>query len=398
MARKHLEVLLITANVGSIFEDPEHTLKQWMNEFLTSIKAMSPEFIAIHCQEVGGKNYEESMQYVNAFVKGMLASDELQEYDRVRVFLDEDFTAQDKFTALGNLYFIHESVKSVETWDFDENKFVEVEGKDVLSGNIESVPIKEKRKFPQHFFPDFRWSRKGFIRTRWSINNLKFDLINIHLFHDASNILAMETAPSVYVSNRNGALRYTLEKLENDELENVPYFMFGDFNFRLDTHALVKDLTQNHVKTNRCSIRSKKNDEVTKIIFKDQGNSEKPILTVGKKDFHHHLKHEEIFLSSNTWLRSFDKEVNPFYDKTNEFPIHFPPTYPFSEDIDDGRSYMKTRCPAWCDRILYSHSAKEIIIQDSEKKEPEYYIIGENICMGDHKPVYLKLKLRINQP
>jgi inositol-1,4,5-trisphosphate 5-phosphatase len=33
---------------------------------------------------------------------------------------------------------------------------VSVEGREVLSGNIENVPIKDKAKFPQHFFPEVR--------------------------------------------------------------------------------------------------------------------------------------------------------------------------------------------------------------------------------------------------
>ena len=31
--------------------------------------SQQPEFLAIHCQEVGGKNYEETMQHVNKFIK-----------------------------------------------------------------------------------------------------------------------------------------------------------------------------------------------------------------------------------------------------------------------------------------------------------------------------------------
>lgn len=38
-----------------------------------------------------------------------------------------------------------------------------------------------------------KWSRKGFLRTRWNLNGTIFDLVNIHLFHDASNFVAMET-------------------------------------------------------------------------------------------------------------------------------------------------------------------------------------------------------------
>ena len=74
-----------------------------------------------------------------------------------------------------------------------ECTFTPVNSKEVLSGNIEAVTTKEKAKFPQDFFPECKWSRKGFLRTRWSIGGTIFDLINIHLFHDASNFIAMET-------------------------------------------------------------------------------------------------------------------------------------------------------------------------------------------------------------
>lgn len=31
------------------------------------------------------------------------------------------------------------------------------------------------------------------MRTRWTLNGTVFDLVNIHLFHDASNFTAMES-------------------------------------------------------------------------------------------------------------------------------------------------------------------------------------------------------------
>ena len=80
-----------------------------------------------------------------------------------------------------------------------ELSFIPINGKDVHSGNIEAVSTKEKAKFPQEFFPECKWSRKGFLRTRWSISGTVFDLINIHLFHDASNFIAMEMVRNFYV-------------------------------------------------------------------------------------------------------------------------------------------------------------------------------------------------------
>ncbi|GBP35645.1 Type I inositol 1,4,5-trisphosphate 5-phosphatase [Eumeta japonica] len=42
-----------------------------------------------------------------------------------------------------------------------------------------------------------KWSRKGFLRTRWMIRGTAVEFVNIHLFHDASNLVAMEPFPSV---------------------------------------------------------------------------------------------------------------------------------------------------------------------------------------------------------
>ncbi|XP_069140061.1 inositol polyphosphate-5-phosphatase A-like isoform X1 [Argopecten irradians] len=387
----YTRVLLISANVGSIFEDPDHMLKLWLSEFLKTVQHYEPGLLALHCQEVGGKNYEASMQHVNSFVKSMLGCEELQKYDRVRVFLDEDYTAADKFTALGNLYFIHESIDDVMIWDFVDCKFVPVLGREVLSGNIENVQIKEKAKFPQDFFPDFKWSRKGFIRTRWNIRNCLFDLVNIHLFHDASNIIAMQTSPSIYSNNRKAALLHTLQRFEKDQYDKVPMFIFGDFNFRLDVHQLVSSLTS---KTKTHQTKGKK-DQIAKIVYSEEGNG-KTVLTIETKGFDHHDKHAEVFSKKAKYLRPYDKEMHSYKDKLYEFDISFAPSYPFSEDITDGVSYMKTRCPSWCDRILMSSSAKNIVVNE-DKYQPRYDIIGKEICMGDHKPVYLYLHIKRSQ-
>lgn len=36
-------------------------------------------------------------------------------------------------------------------------------------------------------------------------------------------------------------------------------------------------------------------------------------------------------------------------------------SYPYSEEHHEARSYLRARCPAWCDRILLSHSFKNIV-------------------------------------
>ena len=85
----------------------------------------------------------------------------------------------------------------------------------------------------------------------------QFDMVNVHLFHDASNLLAAERSPSVYSQFRKNALEHTLQtwvhrtvfichgwkcahRLPLNVTDTpVPYAIFGDFNFRLDAHRLL---------------------------------------------------------------------------------------------------------------------------------------------------------------
>ena len=52
MSPNELPILLITANVGSIFEDPTNLFQQWMVQVYNKIRAQKPAFIGIHLQEV----------------------------------------------------------------------------------------------------------------------------------------------------------------------------------------------------------------------------------------------------------------------------------------------------------------------------------------------------------
>ncbi|XP_052745054.1 uncharacterized protein LOC112053838 [Bicyclus anynana] len=355
MGSDKVPLLLVTANVGSIFEDPSVMLPIWTAEFLQAVARMDPKFIALHLQEVGGKAYEKSMQYVKDFVQRLCDSPELRLYDKIRIFLDEDFSSPEKFTALGNMYFAHSTLTDLKIWDFELKSYVDVVSKEVNSGNIEKVTTKEKAKFPQHFFPECKWSRKGFLRTRWSIRSTAVEFVNIHLFHDASNLVAMEPFPSVYCRSRRRALRHTLRHLTADA-SAPPFFIFGDFNFRTDTGAVVKKVTD---ELNACRVQNGANVESSKLQYRAKAD-ERTVLTVGKKEFAH-ADHQKIF--REPWLQKFDRELEAFKPNLYEFPVKFPPSYPFEEDVHLPTHYMKTRCPAWCDRVFLSQSARLLIQQ-----------------------------------
>ncbi|XP_068183989.1 inositol polyphosphate-5-phosphatase A isoform X2 [Antennarius striatus] len=358
-------ILLVTANVGSLFEDPENLQKMWLREFYQTVHTQKPHFLAVHCQEVGGKNYEASMSHVDSFVKELLSSDAMKEYNRARVYLDENYKSQEHFTALGSFYFIHESMKNVQQFDFKAKKFKKVVGKEIYSETLENTPSLEKEKFPQDYFPECKWSRKGFIRTRWALAECAFDLVNIHLFHDASNLVAWEKSPSVYSGTRQKALGYVLDRITDQRHEKIPYFVFGDFNFRLDVKQVIENLCSTATMQ---TVRGADTNEVNKLIFRESDNDRK--------------------------LLEYDRELSVFKDRLHELEISFPPSYPYSEDSSQGKQYMNTRCPAWCDRILLSASARDLVLKpDGEEKSVVYDNMGPNVCMGDHKPVFLSFRI-----
>ncbi|XP_052863203.1 inositol polyphosphate-5-phosphatase A [Anopheles cruzii] len=397
--KSSISILLVTANVGSIFEDPTKLLHLWIQKFLDHVLLRRPAFIALHLQEVGGKTYEKSMGYVQEFVQELCESDELREYKRIRVYLDEDYNSAENFTALGNLYFVQNTVEHVLMWNFVTHKWGMLDGKSIYSGKIDAVPTKEKAKFPQQFFPESKWSRKGFLRTRWFLNGTIFDLVNIHLFHDASNFTACEKYPSVYCKSRNRALVHILERFRKDRANlPVPYFLFGDFNFRCDTMSVIKKLTQD---LTMHRIRNASSN-ITRVQYRDADGVN--ILTVGEKEFSYY----DQCTFKGTWLRQFDCELDCLRNVLYEYPITFPPSYPYEENAELPDSYMTTRCPAWCDRILISGAARKLIYDQLSRGDNDesakaysapssYGIVGENVCMGDHKPVYLSLTIKTRQ-
>lgn len=75
-----------------------------MTEFLQTVVRTEPKFIALHMQEVGGKTYEKSMQYVREFTDRLCESPEMKAFDKIRIYLDEDYSSAEKFTVSLDYY------------------------------------------------------------------------------------------------------------------------------------------------------------------------------------------------------------------------------------------------------------------------------------------------------
>nr|XP_046203293.1 inositol polyphosphate-5-phosphatase A-like [Oncorhynchus gorbuscha]XP_046203294.1 inositol polyphosphate-5-phosphatase A-like [Oncorhynchus gorbuscha]XP_046203295.1 inositol polyphosphate-5-phosphatase A-like [Oncorhynchus gorbuscha] len=389
----YTDVLLVTANVGSLFDNVGEIESDWLRELFGTVQSYKPRFIALHFQEVGGKDYMVNMGHAENFFWNIESSEEMRDFDRVCIYVDNHFKNVDSFTALGSMYFIHKSLKNIYQYDFNVEDFKAVSGQNKYVGSLDGVTTMEKEKFPKNFWPDFKWSRKGFMRTRWIIHNQGLDLVNVHLFHDASNLIACNASPSIYSANRQKALRYVINRISESSYTPLPFFLFGDFNFRLDTLSLVQNLsTSAEVQT----VKKDSSNEVEKIICEEKDNDHKILLHIETKLFAY--LHQAVFREDNgRAILKYDKEIAAFQDVIAEEEILFPPSYPYSEDYTKPTQYMNTRCPSWCDRILMSHTAQDIIHRrDEEESSVVYNILGPNVCMGDHKPVFLSFALKTN--
>ncbi|TNM90249.1 hypothetical protein fugu_004483 [Takifugu bimaculatus] len=392
------DVLLVTANVGSLFDNVGDIQHDWLQELYKTVQSHKPQFIALHFQEVGGKDYMVNMGHAENFFWKIESSEEMKDFDRVCIYVDNNFQAEDSFTALGSMYFIHNTLNDIYQYDFHDKDYKAVSGHSKHVASLNGITTVEKEKFPKNFWPDFKWSRKGFMRTRWIVHNQALDLVNVHLFHDASNLIACNSSPSIYSANRKNALRYVISRISDARHPPAPFFLFGDFNFRLDALSLVQHLsTSADVQT----VRKDSSDEVERIICEEKDNDHQVLLHIEEKLFAY--LHQAVFRENNgRALLKYDKEVSAFYDVIQEESIHFPPSYPYSEEYSQPTQYMNTRCPAWCDRVLVSHTAQKFIGKraddddDDGGKKIVYNTVGPNVCMGDHKPVFLFFSLKTN--
>lgn len=74
------------------------------------------------------------------------------------------------------------------------------------------------------------------------------------------------------------------------------------------------------------------------------------------------------------------------------FTIRCSCRYPWSEDPTESGSFMKTRAPAWCDRVLMNSDAFQLVNSDNDAK---YDSIGKIVCMGDHKVIIYFLAIDV---
>uniref|UniRef100_A0A915KM99 inositol-polyphosphate 5-phosphatase n=1 Tax=Romanomermis culicivorax TaxID=13658 RepID=A0A915KM99_ROMCU len=85
--------------------------------------------------------------------------------------------------------------------------------------------------------------------------------------------------------------------------------------------------------------------------------------------------------------QDYDWESTQF-GMLHEASINFPPSYPYSENLDQPSDFMRTRPPAYCDRIFLNDSAWNLVNSHYSEQQIFYETIGEDVCLGDHKTLY----------
>lgn len=68
--------------------------------------------------------------------------------------------------------------------------------------------------------------------------------------------------------------------------------------------------------------------------------------------------------------------------------VLFVSSYPYSEEYTKPTQYMNTRCPAWCDRILMSHTAQTFIRKVSQDvlflPKNSFFFCKKYLCVALH--------------
>jgi inositol-1,4,5-trisphosphate 5-phosphatase len=375
-------LLVLTANVGSLFEEPK-LIPGWAIEIKQVIEKYAPDFIEFTFQEIGGKD-SAFLATLPIFETAVVENFISAEMWSSGLLYEEDMQSAN-FTAMASLFILNShALAHFELWDFLQEKFLKPKEFQLLPKFVQAV---SQIPFARHFRFEGTKSRKGFLQTKWKVLGNVLSFVNIHMYHDDKNTSAVAKIPSEYQVKREQALAEMVRKcnLSNDEAVIVS----GDYNIRLDADVIVW-LNSKFSYRHLTDILKESREQST-----DPTNSPKPV-TLEEKNFHFNYS-SEVFCGPvmRPKLLKFDREIIRFNKNhtqvsLHEFPINFDPTYCFEAgSVENGESkiYATKRIPAWCDRITYSTKAQDLFSYH------HYDSIYGKYSTGDHSPVYLAFGL-----
>ncbi|KAA0197619.1 Inositol-1 4 5-trisphosphate 5-phosphatase [Fasciolopsis buskii] len=221
------------------------------------------------------------------------------------------------------------------------------------------------------------------MRTRWRINGLILETVNIHLFNDSCNLRSLKEHPSVFARFRSAGLKWTLKAIHENSCENQHLAVFGDFNFRLNLPLYIERLLSAHdlpYDRSTCSVQ----DSAKSVDRAEGGTFNRGDIVIGRRQFH--IPYDDRLTWSNFEpFLPLDQETLAFSGQLQELPITFPPSYPFSDEPGVPHDYDTTRCPVWCDRIMFSVRTFSCLRPPDHHCSILYDLLGKDVALGDHK-------------
>ncbi|XP_029712812.1 inositol polyphosphate 5-phosphatase OCRL [Aedes albopictus] len=180
-----------------------------------------------------------------------------------------------------------------------------------------------------------KWGNKGGVGVSFQLNEALFCFVNTHLAAHTQEVVRRNEDHDEII--RRMSFEKTFRGRSIDEHHHI--FWIGDLNYRLN--------------------------EVSQDI-------------VNQKD----RDYNQLYPYDQLYTEKLRKRIFRDY---NEGKILFGPTYKYNPGTDDWDSSEKSRCPAWCDRILWKGQRMELLKYDSVMQ----------LRKSDHKPVYAVFKVNV---
>ena len=367
-----MRVLLITNNVGRLFDARDDSLIWWINVLDDTITAAAADFVAIHLQKLAGNGVAQLADAVRS---------RFHDYWCSGLFCPS--ASDPDFTALGCIVLVRRSLaRDVAVFDFSAGQSGGWKPITTLDEPLVPHPALSERwcrhsTFPRHMFDvlDPQWTRKGWLHTRWRVDGLPLDLLNIHLFRDMDHLHALRRSGdmSAYALGRHEALRHALEMVIGSgpapaALGPLPpsLFVFGDFNFRLDLHSVLTVLAGEQELSDALEQAGSSYTEAVHVrapAASTPGDFCGALCSCLGFGGHHQIVVDprrflmddtaNVFQRNYSAWRECDLEIKAcerLHPALKEVEADFPPTW-----------YQSNACPSWCDRVLLDAAAERLL-------------------------------------
>ncbi|KAH9599694.1 hypothetical protein LSM04_001226 [Trypanosoma melophagium] len=341
------------------------------------------DVIVVHFQEIGGK--QMNTEFNTFFAEALNAL--LPEAGWASGLLMEANDDAQRFTALGSIVFLsHRMCPISSILSFRHRTFVSVTDDPATYASSPTFLFHGNR------FSGAGRSRKGYLLTSLRFGTVVVNFLNVHLYNDPKNKTAAEASPSMYALQRQEALLEAMTESVVFISPQDPLFIFGDFNTRLDTFALLQHLKEFRQIDVELDVKDVRAPDTFWELFRESSHME----MIKKFDVEMERLMDVVAQQSGVELAEFVVRFPPTYSR---LPVENPSSRIHStsqvtatsnrEEKDmvsdeenerkkqrieaetlmlsariagiPERGYLRQRIPAWCDRVVWNPAGLELM-------------------------------------